>query len=911
MAGNRQTVKEMSERQYICIILLNIFLYLLFLSASGWVFAESNKISETDEELLPLLSAFESYMPDVEKQTPASKKIVPSLISELSNSDPAASKRALDSLGSMGPDAVDAVPTLIDILNRKNYFSRAAAEALSKIGPVSKEIVPALIKALNEGDDSLKKSAACALGKMGTSAEDAVPLLIHLLKNRMIHQSAADALVLIGPAAVPALVEELEKENDSILWSSESVTHILIKTGKPGISALLGLLRKSGNGTVRLKSVIALGNTGSHAEEIVPALVSVLNDKDESVGWYAGNALFRIGEPAVPHLIDALDSENDITGWRAMNVLEKLGHRAVPDLIRSLEHKKSNVRFKAARALGNAGTESEKAVTALIAAVKDSDVRVKNSSVKALRRIGPAAKDAVPALINMLKDDDKNVAASAAGALGSIGTEAENAVPALIDTLKDCYVRWSSADALVKIGPASIPSLKHAVKNSKDTCGKYAAAVLEKMNRGEEETAPAAAVNHKSEDKEPERKSLTAAEIKDTKKQEAVPELIKMLETKDIALRIKAMAALENKGPEASAAVPVLIRMLKKEDDYFIRSLAAYVLEQTGLQTKEYVHSVIEMLYDPDGFNRWNAVRILAETGEAEIPLLINVLGERNLTVQSGASEALTNKGYAAVPDLMAAFKDNGSDLYRSGRIANILSEIGPPAVPALIEELKNPDKNIQAGAADVLREIGPEAKDAVPALIQLFNDRGWVTDDIRRTAAYALGEIGPASKGVVPDLILELKEAAGIKYSAAYALRNICTGSECISELIELLKEKNGYAVWSAAKILGQKGIYAVPPLFDILNNPHSDDLEKFGAVLAAGGLGPRARDTVPLLIAALKNKSPAVRYKSADALGAIGQDAEDAVPYLLELLNDSDSIVRSKAAAALGRIDPTAKVE
>ena len=65
------------------------------------------------------------------------------------------------------------------------------------------------------------------------------------------------------------------------------------------------------------------------------------------------------------------------------------------------------------------------------------------------------------------------------------------------------------------------------------------------------------------------------------------------------------------------------------------------------------------------------------------------------------------------------------------------------------IAELKDTDSEVRFNAATVLSAIGPDAKPAVPALIEALKVNG-----IRKTAAVALGVIGPEAKPAVPALI-------------------------------------------------------------------------------------------------------------------------------------------------------------
>jgi len=89
---------------------------------------------------------------------------------------------AAEALGEIGPDAKNAIPTLIDLLqDREVYVRKSAANALGEIGPYANEAVPALITALEDEDSWVRVYTAEALGKIGD--KDAVPALITALED--------------------------------------------------------------------------------------------------------------------------------------------------------------------------------------------------------------------------------------------------------------------------------------------------------------------------------------------------------------------------------------------------------------------------------------------------------------------------------------------------------------------------------------------------------------------------------------------------------------------------------------------------------------------------------------------------------------------------------------------------------
>ncbi len=61
-----------------------------------------------------------------------------------------------------------------------------------------------------------------------------------------------------------------------------------------------------------------------------------------------------------------------------------------------------------------------------------------------------------------------------------------------------------------------------------------------------------------------------------------------------------------------------------------------------------------------------------------------------------------------------------------------------------------------------------------------------------------------------------------------------------------------------------------------------------------------------VPALIEALKDKENDVRLSAAIKLGVIGEPARDALPALEGALKDRDARVREAAGKAMSRIDP-----
>ena len=101
-------------------------------------------------------------------------------------------------------------------------------------------------------------------------------------------------------------------------------------------------------------------------------------------------------------------------------------------------------------------------------------------------------------------------------------------------------------------------------------------------------------------------------------------------------------------------------------------------------------------------------------------------------------------------------------------RVLNAISEVGAKAVPGLIEALKH--EKATYWACLVLRDIGPAAKDAVPALTETLQDP---RPGIRREAILTLAVMGDAAAPAVEQIGKALDDEH-TRLAATYALARI-----------------------------------------------------------------------------------------------------------------------------------------
>ncbi|MBD2041576.1 sister chromatid cohesion protein PDS5 [Microcoleus sp. FACHB-672] len=329
--------------------------------------------------------------------------IIPPLVEALKDSEPDIRRVAAEALGRMGEPAV---PELIAALKGDSSSVRlVAAEALGQIGPDARLAVPALIDRLEDGDWRVRSGAARALGKIGTEAKleatAIVPPLIQALKDSDpdVRRSAAEALGRIGSPVVPDLSRALQDENVAVRTAAAEA---LGQIGADAKEAVPNLIEKLQDGDWRVRSSVArsLGRIGSEAkleaQSILPPLIATLKDKDPEVRRAAAEVLVKIGPEAVPGLITALTDEQPAVRTGVAWALGQMGsdaERAVPALISSLNDKNDAVRSAAAEALGRIGADAQTAISPLTEALQDPNRLVRGSAAEATRRIAGSLQD--------------------------------------------------------------------------------------------------------------------------------------------------------------------------------------------------------------------------------------------------------------------------------------------------------------------------------------------------------------------------------------------------------------------------------------------------------------------------------------------------------------------------------------
>jgi outer membrane protein assembly factor BamB len=235
--------------------------------------------------------------------------------------------------------------------------------------------------------------------------------------------------------------------------------------------------------------------------------------------------------------------------------------------------------------------------------------------------------------------------------------------------------------------------------------------------------------------------------------------------------------------------------------------------------------------------------------------------------IRATAQAILVQGRGRSIPLLRRFLKSRNEDLH--SETFGILRRIGPPAIPALADMLRQDSVSNRRNAVDVLIDLAPDTEHIQSALRRALTDSDSL---VARDAARALGALGTKAAPSVAALVAALShEEPHVRLYAAEALAAI-----------------------------GPKAAKATKDLAKSLGDPIPG--VRWAACEALASIGPAAQPAVPQLIEALKDEFLFVRICAAGALGSVGPGARMALKALSVVAEDPT--LHSQAEWALNRI-------
>lgn len=376
----------------------------------------------------------------------------------------------------------------------------------------------------------------------------------------------------------------------------------------------------------------------------------------------------------------------------------------------------------------------------------------------------------------------------------------------------------------------------------------------------------------------------------------------------------RAAQALGRFGPGAKEAVPLLVRALQSPSTE-VREFAVDALGRIGLEPQTVVPAIVaEADLPPEHINyallapfRRLAARALGRYGPAAtaaVPVLEKALQNEDPLYRAQAAWALwrISQHPQAIPALRAALKRNESDTAFDAVLA--VAEIGAGAkavAPDLIEALDHPDPDVRRAAASALVPLGASHLEPVA---QRLSDGGFQSP---AAAAYVLGQfLDELRPRVFYHPLMDAQQLA----AATRPVVRLAAPA-----LVRLLAHSDAEVRQTAGQALSQMGLLAAPFLLQSLQSnketvrPAAIDslsrLEDYLPNASPVNLGMeviKAR-LVPPLLELMKHAEPQVRRAAYRAFAkfSLGAEGKAAAPLLRNALRDQDLAIRRFAFEAL----------
>jgi HEAT repeat protein len=241
--------------------------------------------------------------------------------------------------------------------------------------------------------------------------------------------------------------------------------------------------------------------------------------------------------------------------------------------------------------------------------------------------------------------------------------------------------------------------------------------------------------------------------------------------------------------------VPLLIEGLLHWDR-FVQQVAADGLLEAG---SEAVPSLMALLDHDTAKSRAAALHLLGQIGDASaLGAVAKRLYDQDHQVRLAAIDAIGEIQDPVGLALLKPLTATGDVETRQHFLEAVLS-IGTKPVIELLEQIlrTDPDTGIRTQAALGVAEFGREARPAVPALMEALKD---ASGDVRSAATTALAEIGDPA-------IIALVDALGGEYAQAAGRALTVIGEEAIPELKAAFEDDDYGMAMAAAVVLSEMG--------------------------------------------------------------------------------------------------------
>ncbi|MDA0812597.1 MAG: hypothetical protein O3C21_09450, partial [Verrucomicrobia bacterium] len=251
------------------------------------------------------------------------------------------------------------------------------------------------------------------------------------------------------------------------------------------------------------------------------------------------------------------------------------------------------------------------------------------------------------------------------------------------------------------------------------------------------------------------------------------------------------------------------------------------------------------------------------------------------------------------------------SDAQKRRNAAYELHQLGPEAIdalPALVVALDDDQDQVFFHSVSAIARIGPAAAPAIPALIsRLGRVSQRYGEQVNLRAAFALSRIGEAAVAPLLGAVRDPDETLCSNAIESLALMPPAVSAPATSDLIALLGDQRERVSESAVKAVSNYGQTALPQLVDVLQN--GTPAQKRDSIRTLGLIGREAGSSAPEILKAIQEGDPQVLVVALDTLVRIRHSPTETSQFVVRGLQSTDETVFNAAANAallLYQIDP-----
>jgi len=226
------------------------------------------------------------------------------------------------------------------------------------------------------------------------------------------------------------------------------------------------------------------------------------------------------------------------------------------------------------------------------------------------------------------------------------------------------------------------------------------------------------------------------------------------------------------------------------------------------------------------------------------------------------------------VEPILATLNDSDKGYRPSAVLALGPSRIGPPAIPALVRDLRSPHVLVRRAVAQAL--VVPTTQKLTPRLV------------------VALRSATPGVAAALGDPDREVRAAAALALGWEGNL-------DGVAPLVAVLPDPSWQVVDAAVEALGQIGPDAIGRLQNVLRDPGQSVTVRYQVARAFDAMG---RPAVDELVAALSQPDPELQRWSAVALGLIGSTQPRVIEALEQLEETGSGDLKWVASEQLRRL-------